>query len=151
MEIVPANKDIKEFKGKLKLIKTDSPSYVVMIISHKEYNKNDICKLSCRRMIPMDGYSTNKKIVPIGGYVYDFVSDTYSVNCIDYLSLGFLPFCFKMTMENVGQWSVFVPIPEKIIRDNLPDLQKSDLDKFKLLYNNKEEFNQEFIQFVGTS
>ena len=149
METETDPKDAKELKHKLKVVKVQNPCYIVLLVVHRETARNDVSRLSCKRLLPIEGYPTCMKIIPVGGYVYDGVNDCYLVNCIDYLPLGFLPFFFKIEMEGVGHWSASSPMPESLLRRHLPSLQRSDLDKFKSTYSS-EEFKHQYIQFIST-
>lgn len=150
METEPTNKDLKEFKASLKLYKVDMPTYIIMLVVHRDYEKNDISRLGCKKMLPLEGYPQTNKLVPMGGYVYDSVNDSYLVNCIDYLSLGYIPFCFKLKLENVGMWSITTPLSETTVRRYLPVAQRNDLDRFKNVFAS-EAVNFDFIQFIGTA
>jgi hypothetical protein len=149
MEKTVADKDHKDLKSKLKFYREDNPSFIVMIVVHQERERNDITRLSCKRLIPLDGYPTQVKVVPVGGYVYDAVTDSYVVNCIDYFPVGFIPFSFRAKMEGVGHWSIPVPFTENVVRRYLNPGQKADLEKFKQGYADSQ-FEHQFIQFISS-
>ena len=151
MEKEIADKDNRDLKSKLKLYKDESPSFVVLIVCHREKEMNSVTRLSCKRLIPLDGYPSESrvKLIPVGGYVYDAVSDSYVVNCIDYLPVGFIPFCFKARMEGVGLWSIPIPFSESVIKRYINPLQRADLDKFQHAYKD-DQFAHQFIQFVSS-
>jgi len=151
MDIEATEKEFKEIKSKLKLIRTQQPSYIVLLVSHKTPEKNDIVRLNCKNLIPANGYPFNTKVVPIGGYVYDGIHDCYIINCIDYMTLGFMPFSYKLKMENVGFWTVQIPVPENLVKKNLDNKQKFELDNFKSVYEDSEIFDFHFIQFVSAN
>jgi len=149
MEKEASDKDHKDLRSKLRFYQEDQPSFLIMIVVHKEREKNEITKLSCKRLIPLDGYPQASKITPIGGYVYDSTTDSYLVNCIDYFGLGFLPFYFKAKVEGGGLWSFPIPFTENVMRRYLSPVQKADLDKFKQVYTD-EQFSHQLIQFIGS-
>jgi hypothetical protein len=151
MEIEATEKESKEIKSKLKLVRSSQYSYVVLLVSHRDFERNDIVRLSCRQLIPLDGYPFNVKIVPIGGYVYDGVNDCYIINCIDYYSLGQIPFSYKLKMEQVGHWSANIPLPEVVVKKHLGMKQKNDLENFKSVYSDQTSFDFHYIQFISAN
>lgn len=141
-------KECREVKSKLKIQKIDQPTYVILLVVHNRRDENEIVRLNCRQLLPISGYPFNTKIVPVGGYVYDSSSDTYIVNCIDYLPLGQLPFAYKVVMDEVGHWSSFIPVPSSVIRQSLTNDKRADLERFRIDYN-EGEVNFQYIQFTS--
>jgi hypothetical protein len=151
MEKEISNKDYKELRTNLKFFQEDTPSYVVLIVTHRERERNDIARLNCRSILPVDGYSTNLKFIPIGGYVYDATTDCYLVNCIDHLVLGLIPFRFKAKMEGIGSWTLPVPLPQSLLNRHLNVTQKSDCEKFRASYADPDQFDHHFLQFLSSN
>jgi len=141
-------RDFKDLKSKLQLIKVDSPTRVILLIVHKDESKNDITRLNCRNLIPLSGYPVGSKNIPVGGYVYDAVNDSYLVNCIDFFNVGTIPFSYKIKLDNVGVWTVHVPLPEIIITRYLAEEDLRSLNMFKSYYCYEHEFDFNFIQFI---
>lgn len=140
-------KDFKDLKNKLELIYSEHPTHVVLLVVHKDLTLNDITRLNCKHFIPIEGYSTNTKVVAVGGYVYDRSSDCYLINCIDHYYVGAVPFSYKLKVDGVGNWAVNVPLPEPIIKRSLDENHRENLHKFKTSYS-KSEFDFQFIQFI---
>src|SRR5438045_3370081 len=53
--------------------------------------------------------------VPIGGYAYDRHRDACIVQCCSYYDLGVVPISFSVTMKNIGEWDVKIPIPASVL------------------------------------
>lgn len=125
---------------------------MVLIVVHQNRNENQITRLRCRSLMPLDGYPFDRKIIPIGGYVYDGVQDCYLINCIDHLALGHVPFSYKLEMDETGLWSSFVPIPHSILKQWLEVDKKLTLEKFECEYSEyKEQVYFQYIQFTSIS
>ena len=128
-------KTTKETENALEVIQDIKQTYVVVVAVHKEKHRNNISRISC------------KKGIPIGGYVFDSQSDSYHVECADYLQLGFLPVSFVTRMRGVEHWQARVPMPESVIRKHLTQLQKKELRNFKNHFK-AEEYNIQYIQMI---
>ena len=131
---------LKDFKKNVVLFKVEYHTFVVVLATHVDYRQNDINRIGCQRLIPIFGYPVSR-IVPAGGYVYDAVSDSYLINCVDCCLLGMVPFSLKMTIPDVGNWSVYVPLCEKIISDSISTSQNEDLNKFNKFCKDRREFS----------
>jgi hypothetical protein len=110
-------------------------TYVIVVAVDQDVTKNFINKISCKRG------------VPLGGYVYDAQSDTYYIDCADYLHLGYVPFSLIATMSEVDDWELQIPMPEIVIKKYLSPLQKKELRNFKNHFKS-ENFSIHYIQMV---
>lgn len=137
----------REFKKNLCFTRSKEHISVILIISHKLFHKNEIIKLPCRHLIALDGYPTASTLIPVGGYAYDAQNDLYIVNCVDHIVLKNIPFSFKLSVNNVGNWSKIVPFPESIIKNLLNEDERMNLKHFEDIYS-KEEFEFRYVQFA---
>ncbi len=141
-------KERREIKSKLRIVKTEHPTFVISVVVHENSEENKIVRLQCRRLMPMEGYPFESKVVPIGGYVYDGTKDCYLIRCVDYLAIGQMPFSYKIEMDDTGLWSLFVPVPVSIIERNLGTDRKASLKKFRSEYK-EESVVFQYVQFVS--
>lgn len=128
----------KEVKKHLEVITSEVQTYIIVVAIHKEFYRNLITKINCR------------KGLPIGGYVYDSQNDSYHINCVDYLHLGFIPFSFFVKIAGVEQWKNYIPVPETLIKKYLNPLQKNELKNFKNSFR-ESEFDIQFIQMIDAN
>jgi len=142
----------KIVRSSLKIVEEDDPTYVIILAIHKDRSENQIVRLKCRYLNAIIGYHSNTPgIMPLGGYVYEQVSDSYLVNCSDYYDVGLMPFSHKLTMDHVGLWSVRVPLPEAIILNNLSESKRILVDRFKASFDaHKDQFRFQYIQFTNS-
>lgn len=96
---------------------------------------NSINKISC------------KKALPLGNYAFDVQSDSYLIECFDYLHLGSVPISYIAKVKDQSNWQVRVPLPEKVILKCLNSVQKKDIKNFKNHFKIEEFFHQ-FIQMI---
>ena len=129
------NKSAKYLREFLEIVPSDESTYVVAIASSKEKSGNNIVKISC------------EKCVPIEPYVYDSHTDSYCVECFEYLKLGFVPISFSCKMKKDLDWSIKVPMVENILVKYLTPTQKKELKEFKLKFSN-ENFNITYLQMI---
>jgi len=109
----------KDSHRKLIVKHSQQKTYVIVVAVDQDVAKNFINKISCKRG------------VPLGGYVYDAQSDAYYIDCADYLHLGYVPFSLIVTMSEVDDWELQIPMPEIVIKKYLSSLQKKELRNFK--------------------
>ncbi|RDJ35265.1 MAG: hypothetical protein DWQ19_10650 [Crenarchaeota archaeon] len=133
----------------MKIVKTEQPTFVVSLAVHKKLEENELVRLRCRHLLPIEGYPYETRVLPIGGYVYDHSKDSYIINCVDYLALGFIPFSCKLEMDGVGQWNSYVPLSLSIIRQNLELSKKKEFEKFRNKYD-KNQVDFQNIQFISS-
>lgn len=86
--------------------------------------------------------------IPFGGYVHDNSRDAYLVSCVEYLQIGSLPFTFLVTMANMGEWKMKVPIPEKVLARSFSPQQKKGLETWSEKFKDKR-YEIHFLQMIG--
>lgn len=123
---------VKAIKNSLKITPALGSTYIVVLVFHKDPDKNYL------RPIKYD------KGIPISGHLYDTQSKSYYIECHDMLLLGVIPVSFFMSMKNVGNWNPRIPLPETVIKKYLNIQQKKDLKNFK----NGHEGNQYSFQYL---
>ena len=111
-------------------------SYIIAVAVNKDLSKNFINRINCKKGIPIDGY------------VYDAQSDSYFVECADFLHVGVIPASYIAVAKSSLQWKIHVPMPESVIKRFLSDTQKKDLKKFKSHFKS-EEYTISYIQMVS--
>jgi hypothetical protein len=124
----------KEFKEKFRLVAVSEKTYVIAVAVHDKAELNDLVRLPNRG-------------VPIGGYIHDCVSNYCGINGLDYLNLGYVPIAFKLSVEGVSRWEVFLPVPPAILISYLSQEQQTDLKSFSDTYD-KEGIHIEFLQMI---
>lgn len=125
----------KELKDSIEFQVGEDSTYLIVLAIHKENSRNTIHKVSC------------KKGIPIGGYVYDGVNETYHVECADYFHLGFIPASYSLRLKGVSSWKIKVPVPENIIKRCLSSFQKKELRHFRTQFR-ADEYDIQFIQMI---
>ena len=128
-------KTAKEVQHSLEVKKSLEQTYIIVIAYNRERGRNFVNKISC------------KKGLPIGGYTYDSQSDSYHIECTDYLHLGYIPISFVAGMKGVKDWEVRVPMPETVIKKHLSSLQKKELKNFKNHFKS-ETYEIQFVQMI---
>jgi hypothetical protein len=128
-------RDIRDIKSNLNPVSTGDGVYVVVYAVSIDTAKNRSVKIPCKHGIP------------IGGYVYDAVSDAYVIKCIDYANLGVVPISYKLSLPESGNWTVCVPSPERVLKRYMNNTQKSDLKRFKRIMG--AECKYEFLQMTS--
>lgn len=128
-------KAAKEVRDQLEISVSDERTYIIVVAIHKEHSRNVISRISC------------KKGLPLGGYTYDSQSDTYHIECMDYLHLGFAPCSFIARIRDIKHWETRVPLPESVIKKYLSPLQRKELKNFKTHFN-AEDHDIQYIQMI---
>ena len=108
-------------------------TYVIVAVVHREPAKNEIAKIRCHRG------------TPLGGYAYDTVNETYSIECVDHFVLGLVPISFQAVM---GEWSFYVPMPESVVEKYLNEKQRTHLSAYKASFQPNKDFLFRFIQLL---
>ena len=124
----------KDQKEHFEVFSAPERTYLIVTAIHKDKTRNVVNRLSC------------KKGVPIMGYVFDTQSDTYHIECCDYLHLGYVPISFMAKMPGTG-WTFRVPMCETVIKKFMTTLQKKELRNFKNHFK-LEDHSIEFIQMI---
>ena len=128
-------KSSKEIHNNLEMHSSLEKTFIIVAAVHKEKNKNFVNKISC------------KKGLPIGGYTYDSQSDSYYYECADYFHLGYVPISFFAKMKTTSEWQVRIPMIENVIKRYLTPLQKKELKNFKNIFKS-EDYNFQYIQMI---
>ena len=110
-------------------------TFVIVLAIHNDVTKNSLTRILCR------------KGLPISGYVYDAQSDSYHIECHDYVPIGYIPVSFYHNMPGVGNWKQRIPMPEITLRRYMTIPQKNDLRKFKATYKSSQ-FTIHFMQII---
>lgn len=131
-------KAAKEVRDHIEIAVSDERTYIIVVAIHKDHSRNVISRISC------------KKGLPLGGYIYDSQSDTYHVECMDYLHLGFAPCSFIARIKGVTHWEIRMPLPEATIKKYLTPLQKKELKNFKNHFN-AEDHDIQYIQMIDAN
>jgi hypothetical protein len=128
-------KSAKSVQNALEITVSSHQTYLIVVARNKKNEKNSITRINC------------KKGLPIAGYTYDSQSDSYFIDCSDYLQLGCIPVSFSANMKGSNSWTARIPMPESVIKKYLTDLQKKELSNFKSHFKS-EEYDLEYIQMI---
>lgn len=138
---IDVNKDLRDIKSNFFVETLPEKTYLIALAIHKLPDCNTL------QRIP-SSYGT-----PIGGYVYDECNKYYVVSCTDMLGLGHIPIAYNLRMKDNPEWSLRVPLTEKVIHRHMNKLQRSDYRHFKNNYlgsNAVSNCRVEFFQLVTT-
>lgn len=111
-------------------------TYLIAVAVHKDSSKNFINRISCKKGIPLDGY------------VYDAQSDSYFIECTDFLHVGVIPVSFVATAKDSYFWKMNIPLPEVVIKKYLTEIQKKDLKNFKSHFSS-QDYMINYVQMVN--
>jgi len=128
-------KSIQDIRLRLDIEVSFERTFIVVLAIHADPSKNSLTRISCR------------KGVPISGYLYDLQSDSYYVECHDYVPLGYVPVSFCQTMPGIGNWKQRIPMPEIALRRYMTPNQKHDLKQFKSTYK-RGQYSFNFMQII---
>jgi len=128
-------KTAKELQHFLEVVPSFERTYIIVTAHHRERGRNFVNRISC------------KKGLPIGGYTYDSQTDSYHVECSDYLHLGYVPISFTTRVKGLIGWEMRVPMPENVLKKYLSSLQKKELKNFKNHFK-VEDYEVQFIQMI---
>jgi len=129
--------DFDDLKSSLKILRNDERTLVFAICIDKEDDeKNLMMALRC------NGGTA------FGGYAHDLPRDSYLVRCTECVQLGQVPFSYIVTMANVGEWRIKVPIPEVILEKHLTPQNKGVLDELRIRWS-KKRYDIHFVQMLG--
>lgn len=128
-------KTAKETHNGIEVVASDESTYIIVTAVNKESSKNYIHRISCI------------KGSPIGGYCYDVQSDSYHIDCADYLHLGSIPVSYMASSKEFDSWKIRIPMPENVIKKYLTPLQKKELKIFKTAFKSPD-FDIKFIQMI---
>lgn len=125
----------KEIESFLEIMPSFEQTYVIVTAHHKESGRNYINRISC------------EKGLPIGGYTYDSQTDSYHIECSDYLHLGYIPVSFVARIKGMQHWEMRTPMPEALLSKYLTSLQKKELRNFKNHFK-EELYEIQYIQMI---
>jgi hypothetical protein len=132
------DKDRKDIKSSLTFEVDFDPMKIVVVAVHKEAGRNHKVRIPCVGCLPMPGYQ------------YSTVNDTYTSFCIDHVNLGFINVSYVQKMRGTGGWECKIPMPEAVIRRYLSLEQRKLLREFQDKHKDKgEEITFEFVQMVS--
>ena len=126
-------KTSREVHNSLELLPSFERTYIIVVARHKDKGRNYLNRISC------------KKGLPIGGYVFDSQSESYHVECADYLHLGHIPISFVAKIKGLEHWEMRVPAPEAVLKKYLSALQKKELKNFKTHF---KDHDFQYIQMI---
>lgn len=141
-EMLPAitpsdNEDFDDLRESFKLIRNDEKTNVFMVVVDKENSdENILTHLRCNGGIA------------IGGYAHDLSQDVYIIQCVYCCQIGQIPFSFKLTMENIGNWNARIPIPKTIIEKHLSPDQRKSIEEYQIRYPTPR-YSIDYIQMLG--
>jgi hypothetical protein len=133
---IEVDKTIRDIREKMQLELRKEKTFIVVIAIHNDLSKNVLQRINCR-----------SRGVPMSGYLYDSQTDSYHVECHDYLALGYISISCRQFMPGVGNWHIRVPLPESAIRRYLDEQQRNDLRNFKSTYKSGQ-FTFNFMQII---
>lgn len=110
-------------KNSLEIQVSDEKTIIIVLVINQLSEKNVLTKITCQHGIPL------------AGCLYDTTTESFHIECNDYLLLDTIPVSFYLKMKEVGNWLQRIPVPEKVIRKYFNKKQKFALKKFKTVYN----------------
>lgn len=113
-------KQIECIKNSLKITKDIGKVYIALAaINNENLNQNTQVRILCKNCEPFHF-----------GYAYDQATDSYIVLCESTISLGHIPYIFRIQMDSAG-WNGFVPFPEECLLEIMPPPMLSKVKEFK--------------------
>lgn len=128
-------KSVKDIRERMEIEICYDRTFIVALAIHNDQGKNSLTKIHCR------------KGLPISGYLYDLQTDSYHIECHDYVPLGYIPVSFYHKMPGVGNWKQRIPMPEITLRRYMTSNQKHDLRQFKSTYKGGQ-YSIHFMQII---
>lgn len=125
----------KEIHHFVEVLPAFERTYIIVTAIHREKGRNFVTRISC------------KKGIPIGGYTFDSQTDSYHVECADYFHLGYVPMSFVARIKGLNHWEMRIPMPENAIKKCLTNLQKKELKNFKNHFK-AESYEYQYIQMI---
>lgn len=127
---------LKDQVSDLQITISNEFTQIIVIAKNNDSSKNRVNKVSCTRGLPL------------GGYIYDTISDSYQINCADYINLGTVPISMWLKIAGNEHWKQFVPLSDTVIKKLLNNMQKKELRKFK---SHLMDHTFEFIQILESN
>lgn len=126
----------RRFKERLTVRPLDEPCFVVVAAVSECPHSNSLQKLTHHRSVPIGGY-----------FCYNVVDQSYTIECMDFVHLGYVPKSFDLGVEGFSQWRCRVPAPEAVLNKLFTPDQQRDLQSFKALHRD-DPVRYEFYQFL---
>jgi hypothetical protein len=82
------------------------------------------------------------------GYVLDLASDSYIVECLEFISLGNVHASYTLTMPNTAGWKMQIPMPESVIERLISPYHKRVLVQTREKYP-RPDYELHFMQMIG--
>ena len=109
-------------------------TYLIIVAVNRDNKLNSVIPIAC------------KKGIPIGGFLYNTKTDSYEMECVDYLNLGYITASYFAIIKEL-QWKIRIPMTEKIIKKYLTSMQKKELKNFKIRFK-PAEHDFVFVQMI---
>lgn len=130
-------KDFKKLVSEMEIISDNGKTFVYVIAVNKKNPESNVV----RNIQSNSGE-------PFGGYVYDAEYDQYYVECVEFLKLGYVSKSFVLTMPNVGNWKIPIPLPVPVIKSCLNKQQDRVLRDFEDKFTS-DIYELQFVQMRG--
>lgn len=124
--------DLKQIKDASSIKLSGDETYIICI-AVATGRGNSMVKIRCHRG------------TPLGGYAYDNVNEAYCVECMDNVSLGYIPVSFQVWL---GNWCAYIPMPESVLVKHMNPDQKEALKIFKSHFKGKK-VTFEYLQLLN--
>jgi hypothetical protein len=124
-----------QIREDLRIYRTSDRTIVSAVVVDKDETKNKTVAIRCF------GGSA------FGGYVRDCSGDAYLIEGIDYVGLGTIPFSFRLEVPNAGNWSVNIPISEKVLMSSFAPSQLKAISDLRERYP-EDKYNINFLQML---
>lgn len=119
----------------IRIFRTGDRTMICAIIVDKQEGNNRAVAIRC--------YGG----VAFGGYVRDCSGDAYLIEGIDYVHLGTIPFSLRVEIPKAGNWSVHIPIPEKVLMSSFAPSQLKAISDLKDKYP-EDKFDINYLQML---
>ncbi len=131
-------KDKKDIRNSLRLVSVFQPMNIVVVAIHKEPLKNKNFKIPCSHALPLTGYA------------YNNVNDTYTIRCCGKLELGEIEVSYEVQIKGAAGWKFKMPLPVEVIRRYLNVEQRRLLRDFQMQFKDeKDDIAFEFVQMAS--
>lgn len=130
--------DIENINKSLELVPVKGRTHITVVVSDKNQEQPSQIAIPCNR-----GLAFNK------GYAYDQGTDSYLVNGIEQLALGYVPIAYEARMPESGNWKTVLPLPVTVIERYLSAAQSKKVAAIKDRYSDKTRYAIEYVQMLG--
>jgi len=131
-------KDCRDIKAQLEL-KQDfvSTTVIAVAVGHEDYMNNSYL-IQCN-----GGNALNHSC-------YNVARDAYEVCAVEHMIVGTVPICYQLEITGILDFSLDIPLPEKVFSRYLTPDEILRLKQFKKRFN-KEDFDVVFLQMLNSS